>query len=194
MARTKEFEPAVVLTRATATFWAKGYEYASTQDLMTAMGVGKRSMYDTFGDKHELYLKALRDYIERAEQAQDAAITSAGGGLSAVRALLNSHVQLPADARQLAPTGCFAVNAASERGGSDAQVTDLVQRHFARCVVTIGHLLRQEPRWADAEAIAVHRAANAIHNAWIGLRVLARAGAGPGHMREGVDDLLAAFA
>lgn len=46
-------------------FWEKGYDAASISDLTAAMGINRFSLYDTFGDKHELYLKALDAYSDR---------------------------------------------------------------------------------------------------------------------------------
>lgn len=65
MARPKSFDPDTVLAKAMGVFWEKGYESASISDLTAAMGINRFSLYDTFGDKHELYLKALDAYSER---------------------------------------------------------------------------------------------------------------------------------
>ena len=43
-------------------FWRFGYEHTSLEILMRKMGIAKQSLYDTFGDKRALYLKALRQY------------------------------------------------------------------------------------------------------------------------------------
>ena len=62
MPRPKSFDPDTVLTKAMGVFWEKGYDAASISDLTAAMGINRFSLYDTFGDKHSLYLKALESY------------------------------------------------------------------------------------------------------------------------------------
>lgn len=62
MARPKEFDVDQVLDRATELFWTKGYEETSMRELEEGLGVGRQSLYSTFGDKHELFLAALDRY------------------------------------------------------------------------------------------------------------------------------------
>src|SRR5258708_12171735 len=62
MARTKAFNPQRALAKAMGVFWRLGYENASTETLMKAMGIARQSLYDTFADKRALYLKALAFY------------------------------------------------------------------------------------------------------------------------------------
>ena len=62
MPRPKSFDPDTVLAKAMGVFWEKGYDAASISDLTAAMGINRFSLYDTFGDKHELYIKALDAY------------------------------------------------------------------------------------------------------------------------------------
>ena len=62
MARSKEFDVDEVLLKAMHLFWDQGYENTSMQDLVKGMGIHKRSLYDTFGDKHTLFMKVLDRY------------------------------------------------------------------------------------------------------------------------------------
>lgn len=62
LGRTKEFEINEVLDKAVQLFWKQGYEKTSMQDLVDFMGIHRRSIYGTFGDKHALYMKALKRY------------------------------------------------------------------------------------------------------------------------------------
>jgi len=63
VARPKEFDRDEVLGRAMDLFWSHGYEATSMADLVEHLGVGRQSLYDTFGDKRALYLAALDHYV-----------------------------------------------------------------------------------------------------------------------------------
>ncbi|MFE9728594.1 TetR/AcrR family transcriptional regulator [Streptomyces sp. NPDC005794] len=188
MARTKSFEPAVALEKAMLEFWQHGYERTSTDTLTAAMGVGKRSLYDTFGSKHDLYLRTLTTYIEHAEASHSEAVEAVpGGGLAGIRALLRSRVEI-----HNCPSGCYAVNAATERP-DDQEVLQAVSAYFTRSRDVIAWLLRQEERWAGVGAEQRDSAADTIHNAWLGLRVQARLGCPDLELDTGTDDLLTRF-
>ena len=62
MPRPKEFDPAQALEQAMHVFWHKGYEATSMEDLLEAMDINRGSLYATFGDKRELFLKAMDLY------------------------------------------------------------------------------------------------------------------------------------
>lgn len=62
MARPKEFNPDEAIEKAMHVFWHKGYEATSMEDLLSAMNINRGSLYATFGDKHELFLKAMDRY------------------------------------------------------------------------------------------------------------------------------------
>src|ERR1700738_300379 len=64
MARQKEFDREEALHKAMEVFCTRGYQAASIQDLVKHMGINRQSLYDTFGDKHALYLQALDRYRE----------------------------------------------------------------------------------------------------------------------------------
>jgi AcrR family transcriptional regulator len=64
MGRPREFDPDQVLDRALRVFWRSGYEGASMADLTEAMGITKPSLYAAFGNKEELFRKALDRYVD----------------------------------------------------------------------------------------------------------------------------------
>ncbi|MFE0778507.1 TetR/AcrR family transcriptional regulator, partial [Streptomyces sp. NPDC058861] len=88
MARTKEFDPDAALRAALELFWARGYEATTMADLVEHLGVGRASLYATFGNKHELYLKALDRYTEANDPRLVEELSAPGPALPAVRALV----------------------------------------------------------------------------------------------------------
>ena len=60
----KAFDPEEALERARDVFWQRGYDGAGIRELEKELGIGRKSLYDTFGGKRELYLKALRQYAD----------------------------------------------------------------------------------------------------------------------------------
>ncbi len=60
MGRSKEFDTDKALIQAMELFWSNGYEKTSIQDLLDVMGIHRKSLYDTFGDKHKLYMEAVK--------------------------------------------------------------------------------------------------------------------------------------
>jgi len=112
MARTKEFDPDAALRSALDLFWRKGYEATSIQDLVDHLGIGRASIYATFGTKHELYLRALDRYCEEMAGRNMYVLSPSGPALPVVRELIRSF----ADNALADPDrkGCFVTNTAAE--------------------------------------------------------------------------------
>jgi TetR/AcrR family transcriptional regulator, transcriptional repressor for nem operon len=115
MARQKEFDRDEVLHRAMEVFWTRGYEGASLQDLVAHMRINRQSIYDTFGDKHSLFLQALDRYREIQRRSVFELLAQPGPVKKNIRKLFEMVVQraLSAEGRR----GCFVGNAMSEMAG-----------------------------------------------------------------------------
>ena len=81
MARPKEFDQEKALRKAIRLFSQQGFAATSTDELMRVMGVGRQSMYDTFGDKRELFLRALEMYVMESVQSINAELENPGSAL-----------------------------------------------------------------------------------------------------------------
>ena len=69
-------------------FWTHGYEAASLSELLKQMGIGKKSLYDTFGNKKSLFIKALDHYaLTNAKKMRDRLLGS-GSALENLKQLL----------------------------------------------------------------------------------------------------------
>jgi len=124
MVRTKNFNEKEVLQKAVGIFWDKGFNGTSMQDLVDGLGISRSSLYDTFGGKHQLYLKALESYKDTYGIYQFAVTNESITARAAVAQLLALVADnLLNDERR---RGCFMVNAGIELASHDTKVNDLV--------------------------------------------------------------------
>ena len=172
MARTKEFRPEAALDAAMQLFWLKGYGATSMRDLLDGMGIGRGSFYDTFGDKHALFLAAL----DRFEEARTGWIDEAleNSGLDGIEEVFRRTVEgmTGSEPRR----GCLLANTAVELAPRDPEVAEKISRHVRRTEEAFaGALVRAQETGEiperDPRALARFLVSN-LH----GLRVLARAG------------------
>ncbi|WP_329459828.1 TetR/AcrR family transcriptional regulator [Streptomyces sp. NBC_01497] len=175
MARTKEFDPDSVLRRAMDLFWERGYEQTSLQDLVERMSVGRRSLYDTFGDKHKLFVRALTQYVAEQEAMAAESAELAPDGRQAVQRLLETSITTGMVLRR----GCLAVNTATEVAPGDPEAFTIVDSHFGRTRrLLLDQIIRGGTDGSISGAGDPEVLTAALFNVWLGLRVRVRAGTG----------------
>jgi TetR/AcrR family transcriptional repressor of nem operon len=124
MARTKDFDENEVLSKAIDIFWHKGYNGTSMQDLVDGLGISRSSLYDTYGDKHTLYIKALESYQSKNSGEVCAIVNSAAPAKETIKKLLEFITgELLKDQKH---KGCFMLNAEVEVAPHDVEVSQLV--------------------------------------------------------------------
>ena len=173
MPRTKEFEPGEALDAAMQLFWRNGYAATSIRDLLDGMGIGYGSLYNTFGDKHALFLACLDRFRELRTSWIDEVLEDSG--LSGIEEVFRRTVDglVGFEPRR----GCLLANTAVELGPHDAEVAAKISRYvrhteavFERAVIRAQEA-GEIPADRDPRALA-RFLVNALH----GLRVLARVG------------------
>ena len=128
MARTKDFDEKEVLSKAVNLFWLKGYNATSMQDLVDELGISRSSLYDTYGDKHTLYLKALESYQSAGSVNFSNIVNNAPSAKMALKNLLEYILSnLVNDACQ---RGCFLVNAELEVAPQDEEVSKMICENY----------------------------------------------------------------
>jgi TetR/AcrR family transcriptional regulator, transcriptional repressor for nem operon len=189
VARTKEFDPDAVLASALELFWTRGYEATSMADLVEHLGIGKASIYATFGSKHDLYLRALDRYVETKGPTELSALSQPGPVLPAVRALVQRYAEEAA--RDDSRRGCFVVNAATERLPDDAGTARLVEASWDGLETALNSaLIRAQAQGElspDRDPRAVARFVLVVLQ---GLRVLGKGQGGPGRLQDGAREAL----
>jgi TetR/AcrR family transcriptional regulator, transcriptional repressor for nem operon len=127
MARNKAFDESAVLDKAMEVFWSQGYCATSMEALVDGMGINRASMYSTYGDKHQLYLKALNNYRQRQAREMVALLEQTPSVKEALQMLLRNVLQESACAEK---KGCFIVNSAVEFATRDAAVLEIVKTNL----------------------------------------------------------------
>ncbi|OON80892.1 TetR/AcrR family transcriptional regulator [Streptomyces tsukubensis] len=190
MPRTKEFDPDAALQSALELFWRRGYEATSMADLVAHLGIGRASVYATFGSKHELYLRALDRYIEAQDPVLIRELSAPGPALPAVRSLVLRFAE-EAGAAPTRAQGCLVTNTATELGPHDTAAARRVEESWAR-VETLLHsaLVRAQaqgelPQERDARALA-----RMLLILMQGIRVAGKVPAQPSRVRDAAEQAL----
>lgn len=185
----KRFDPEVALEAALQVFWSRGYEQASAQDLVEAMGINRGSWYATFGSKAELYRLALERYcradLDRWREELDRP--------EPIEEVLRSVLQRNATAlvADRSGRGCLLANAAADvrpgTAGAEQVRAALHELHELLAAALGRARARCElPSGADPQALAAFLL-TAIH----GLRVVGKANPDPVLLSAAIDSALA---
>ena len=112
MPKVKQFNKEKVLTAAAEIFRQKGYNGTSIDEILKATGLSRSSLYDSFKDKHSLYLESLEFYKKREQESYETLAQKKLNGLEKVewlfKEVVNHLTNNPGD------NGCLMVNAAAE--------------------------------------------------------------------------------
>lgn len=169
MGRAKEFDENDVLEQAMRVFWQQGYEHTSMQNLVDAMNIHRRSIYDTFGDKHALFIKALDLYEDVTNKRIQEKMTKE----MSIHERLKVIFTVSSSREKEYPVGCLIVNSAAELSNVDTEILAKIQMLFERSEHQLFNLLliaqekNELSKDTDIEQLAFY-----LHNALLGLRVL----------------------
>jgi TetR/AcrR family transcriptional repressor of nem operon len=190
MARTKEFDSDAALQSALELFWRRGYEATSMADLVAHLGIGRASVYATFGTKHELYLKALDRYGETHQPLLLRELSQPGPALPAVRAVVRRFTAEATDERRRG-YGCLVTNTAAELAPHDpaaARRVELSWEHLETLLQSA--LVRAQaqgelPAGRDPSALA-----RMLLVLLQGVRVVGKASPDPARLRDAAEQAL----
>ncbi|MEO1092555.1 MAG: helix-turn-helix domain-containing protein [Pseudomonadota bacterium] len=129
MVAVRRFDEDEAVQRLMEAFWRNGFRATSLDDLVTATGLKRGSLYAAFGDKEAMFLRAWQCYVERYDGPLLAMLDDPDV-VAAVRALFRRMGQLAADAAT--PPGCLIANVASEAAGRGDAIEAAAREAFAR--------------------------------------------------------------
>lgn len=146
MPRPKAFDPDVALESAMQVFWRKGYHAASIQDLVEAMNINRFSLYNTFGDKAQLFDQALQRYVDQHMRNKLAILHAEEAGLDAIHNFFRMQVAA-LSTEQGQRLGCMLFTCASELSGDG---DNIARQRTMECIASAAahftRILAQEQR------------------------------------------------
>lgn len=173
MGRPREFDEDTALTKIMDVFWAKGFEGTTLNNLVTATGLRKGSLYAAFGDKRAMYLKALALYDRTAVDGAVRSLTGTGAPEKRISEFLQSAIN--AVALQKDRRGCFLCNASVDQAVLDPETEHAVKVSLGHLGRALEEVLSRLPA-STTDNARPHAAAQHLLSVYFGLRVLAKAG------------------
>ena len=128
--RPRSFDVDKVLDKARAVFWNLGYAATSLDDLAAATGLNRPSHYAAFGDKHALYLAALKRSATEGVGALTAALR-AEAPLRTILALIFDRTVEIYRRGEVGQRGCFLIGTAVTQAVDDPQARELLAGYVA---------------------------------------------------------------
>ncbi len=173
MARKKTFDREEALEKAMQVFWRKGYEATSIQDLVDHMGINRGSLYDTFTDKHSLFLEAIEHYDSCVVSEALDHLEVPGSPKAAIAHFFHDLVdQAMADRDR---RGCLVTNTAVELSPHDPETSGRILANLRRIEDTLYRKLALAQAAGEIDANQDLRAlAQFLLSSLQGLRVMSK--------------------
>jgi TetR/AcrR family transcriptional regulator, transcriptional repressor for nem operon len=173
MARPREFDESRALEAAMHCFWRRGYEATSLRDLTGAMGLTAPSLYNAFGDKQQLFGKALERYLDRTTRDRLQRLEQTLAPRKALECFFAEIIEHSLKDRER--KGCFLVNSALEIAPHDTQCRAMIaaqftgiETFFRRCIAAA------QLDGTASRGISAEDTARLFFAALLGIRVMAR--------------------
>jgi TetR/AcrR family transcriptional repressor of nem operon len=169
----KQFDTDAALDQAMRAFWAQGYEATSIRDLLDCMGINRGSLYATYGDKRQLFIRALHHYDARHRQAWTDGLAESHGPKAAILGAFEGAIAAALDDGP--KNGCLLVNTALELSPHDPEIGAIVaealtgMEGFFQALIERGQAAGEIPAGVDPADTA-----RALLGLFVGLRVLSR--------------------
>ena len=195
MPDVKHFDTEQVLDQVVELFWRRGAAGAGIGDVVSATGLSRSSLYATFGGKRELYVAALRRYVEQRSRPVLEALAGDGRGVPAIAEFFDRLIQARCEGPH-ARWGCMVSNAHAgtllDTGpdgpgggpGGDAQVRQVLEEHHARLRAAMAATLQTaRSRSQLRPGLEVEATADVLALLAYGVNLRSRAGASAADLR-----------
>ena len=182
MARPKAFDREQALDKAMHLFWQQGYEATSLPELLNTMGIGRQSLYDTFGGKHQLFMESLNRYRgmiwSTLGDLQSSDVT-----LKHIQSWFNLMVEFFGDAPY--KRACFLINCTMELAPHNDEVAEFVREHYQVMEDAMVNAVERCVERGEMVAAKPRAMARTLLSTALGMGVYSKSG----HKRDSLEDI-----
>ncbi|MBS1652212.1 MAG: TetR/AcrR family transcriptional regulator [Bacteroidetes bacterium] len=192
MPKNKKFKREHILEIASNVFKQKGYNGTSVDDILKVAGLSRSSLYDSFGDKHSLYVQSLEYYKNIDNEKLGILNTNEANGLKKIEklfeAVLNHLAENPND------NGCLLVNAAAEMSKQCFKTNQVICNNKSETEKLLTEWLENAQKNKEISLKKpVKQYSHFLYNTLCGLRVMSQSGADKKELKSIVDLTLSAL-
>lgn len=130
MGRSKEFDPTLVLRKAIEIFGHYGYEGTSLQNLLDGLGIARQSLYDTYGTKRDLFISAVKYYMNEKTATVISYLERPGSVKQAIADIFHAIVVALQDEQRR--NECFIIQSAIDQVPHDPGIAEFFKQDMAR--------------------------------------------------------------
>ncbi len=173
MGKLPKFDMDEVLTKAMGQFWRHGYSATSIRDLENATGLFRGSLYHAYGDKREMFFRALHRYDKLYRENPINELEKHPSPREAVLSVFEAAASQVTE--NGSSDGCLEVNIALELGAHDPDVSSFVAGAFAGMAEFIRASIERGQACGEiCPEVDPEQTAKSLLALFLGLRVLAR--------------------
>ncbi|WP_159886704.1 TetR/AcrR family transcriptional regulator [Paenibacillus puerhi] len=173
MARSKEFDTTEVLHKAMEVFGHYGYEGTTLQNLLDGLGIARQSLYDTYGTKRDLFIKAVKHYIDEKSSGVVTYLDRAESAKKAITEIFQTNVSALQDEERRKK--CLILYSAIDQVPHDLEIAAIFERDRMLLENAFyGALLRAQSRGEIGQKQDLHALARYLYHARNGLMQVAK--------------------
>ena len=140
MPKSESFNREEVLEKVTDLFWVQGYNGTSMQDIVDATGLNRSSLYNSFGDKYQLFNESIRFYKNHVQTRSISGLDSIPPK-KALRRVFDAVLTSMDD--QTHTKGCFLTNCAAELATVDRDINHFLHDNMDDVLVMFEEILKR---------------------------------------------------
>ncbi|GAB1857139.1 TetR/AcrR family transcriptional regulator [Flavobacteriaceae bacterium MHTCC 0001] len=124
MPKVETFDKSTVIEQVTEVFHDKGFNATSMQDIVDATGLNRSSIYNSFENKHNLYLECLKAYKTKYSELLSEELLISTNPLEAIERIFEFYYTEMSKTEK--DKGCLLVNCTSEMANHDKAITSFL--------------------------------------------------------------------